>query len=160
MEEVRDPYLDWLPKKFSEKYRRYYVNHEIMDRKDLKKFERGLVKAFRFALSRYLRAKGYRLSKEFLEDPEKFGPSPGVLWMLILEPKHVVAIVGDSSIPKPSDTYANLFVEAMKMRLQSLGFDVKHIQLLDFSTRYDWGDAKRVVYVRLEKVAEVEGSAE
>ena len=147
--EIRDPFIDWLPERFSEKHRRYYVKHERVERRCLKRLERSLVRAFRYALAKYLRARGYVLDKSFLEDPERFGPTPGVLWMLFLDSEHAIAVVGDSSLPQPSSQHSRLFVDSFAERLRSRGYDVKHVQLLDLSDRYRWGDARRAIYVRL-----------
>ncbi len=155
MSECPDPCIDWFPRKFLEKYRRYYVNHEVVDRKALKKLERSLIKAFRVAIAKLYRAKGYRLSREFLEYPEKFGPTPGVLWMLFLNEDEAVTAVGDSSIPKPSDRFANLFLEAYKLKLESIGYEVVNAQLLDLSGRYGWSEAERLVYARVKGVSRV-----
>ncbi len=150
-----DPCIDWFPRKFLEKYRRYYVNHEVVDRKALKKLERSLIKAFRFALAKLYRAKGYRLSREFLENPERFGPTPGVLWMLFLSDDEAIAVVGDSSIPRPSDKFANLFIEAFRSKLASYGYEIASAQLLDLSGRYGWSDAERLAYARVRGVSRV-----
>ena len=159
MSECLDPCIDWFPPRFSEKYRRYYVNHELVERRDLKKLEKGLVKTFRFALAKLYRAKGYRLAREFLENPEKFGPTPGVLWLLFLSSDEVVAVVGDSAIPRPGDVHASIFLDAFRYRLSSQGYDVVHVQLLDLRGRYGWADAERLVYARLRGVSRA-GSAE
>jgi len=151
--ECLDPCIDWIPRRFSEKYRRYYVNREAVDRKALKKLERSLIKAFRVAVAKLYRAKGYRLSREFLENPEKFGPTPGVLWILFRDEDEAIAIVGDSSIPRPSDRLAQLFIDSFRTKLSSLGYEVVNTQLLDLRGRYGWSDAERLVYTRVKGVS-------
>ncbi len=146
---MSDPRLDWLPPRYSEKYRRYYVNHELVDRRDLKKLERALIRAFRYAFVRYYLARGYRLTKSAVANPEIYGPTPGVLWIFFPCSSEAIAIVGDSSIPLPNDPYNDVFRQEFVARLKEKGYDVHYATLLDMSHRYDWGDAKRVIYVRV-----------
>ncbi len=146
---MSDPILDWLPPRYSEKYRRYYVNHELVDRRNLKKLERALIRAFRYAFVRYYLARGYRLTKPVVTNPEVYGPTPGVLWILFPNSSEAIAIVGDSSIPLPSDPHNVVFRQEFVSRLIEKGYNVHYVALLDMSHRYDWGDAKRVVYVRV-----------
>ena len=146
---MSDPVLDWLPPRYNEKYRRYYVNHELVDRRDLKKLERTLIRAFRYAFVRYYLARGYRLTKHVVANPEAYGPTPGVLWILFQSSKEAIAIVGDSSIPLPTDPHSEVFRQEFVSRLEEKGYNVYYVTLLDMSDRYDWGDAKRVIYVRV-----------
>lgn len=153
LNECPDPCTEWFPPRFSEKYRKYYVNHEVVDRRDLKKLERNLVKAFRYAIAKLYRAKGYRLSREFLEEPERFGPTPGVVWILFKSGDEVLTAVGDSSIPRPRDPHASIFVDSYRSRLASMGYEVVYVELIDLSGRYGWADAERLVYAHLRGVA-------
>ncbi len=153
---VVDPYIDWIPHKFVEKYRRYYVNHELISRDDLKKLERALVRAFRYAIVRYYRARGYRLAKEVVERPERYGPTPAIIWLLILDDRNYIAMLGDSSIPKPGDAHESILLSEFEYRLKEKKFDPKYVCLLDMSHRYRWGDAQRFIYVRIEKISSEE----
>lgn len=154
--DMNDPKLDWLPSRFSEKYRRYYVNHELVERRDLKKLERALIRAFRYAFVRYYTAKGYRLAKDVIEKPEVYGPTPGVIWLLFLSSNEVIAIVGDSSIPLPHDKYVDVFQHEFVSRLIERGYHVHYAKVLDMSHRYRWGDASRVIYLRIELIPSAE----
>ena len=148
-QEIHDPFLSWLPDRFSEKRRRYYVRHDRVERRCLKRLEKSLIRSFRYALAKYLRARGYVLDKAFLENPERYGPTPGVLWMLFLDNEHAIAVIGDSSLPQPSSPHAGLLLDSFVQRLRVQGYEVRSAQLLDLSDRYRWGDARRAIYVRI-----------
>ncbi len=141
--------FDWIPHRYLDKYRRFVVNIDRIDRDDLKKLERNIVRAFRYAFMRYYLTKGYRISSQVLRNPERYGPTPGIIWIRIRNDHEYDVVVGDSSIPLPNDGFANIFITEFMNRLKEKGYNVDCISLVDARNRYSWGDAQRLIYVSL-----------
>jgi len=97
--------------------------------------------------------KGYRIPREVLENPERYGPTPAIIWLYIVNPHEFIALIGDSSIPRKEDKIASVFIQEYTTKIQKLGLEVIYIDLLDFSSKYNWGDAQRMLYLRLRKTS-------
>jgi len=104
-----------------------------MDKKDFEKILRALIEAFRWGLYSYYRARGYRLIREFSENPGEFGPNPGVLWINVVSQKEVEAVVCDSSMPYSSNRLSAAFTAKFEEILKSRGYMVKCLKLLNLS---------------------------
>jgi len=141
----------WLPRQASEKHRRLYLNFRNMDKKDFEKILKALVEAFRWGLYSYYKARGYRLTREFSENPGEFGPNPGVLWVNVVGQREVEAVVCDSSMPYSSDRLSATFTSRFEEILKSRGYMVKCLKLLNLSPSVTSSlleaDLSRCIYV-------------
>jgi len=122
-----------------------------MDKRDFEKVLKVLVEAFRWGLYSYYKSRGYRLIREFSENPGEFGPNPGVLWINVVSQREVEAVVCDSSMPYSSDRLSVAFAAKFEEILRSRGYVVKCLKLLSLSTSVTSSlleaDLSRCIYV-------------
>jgi len=122
-----------------------------MDKKDFEKVLKTLVEAFRWGLHSYYKARGYRLIREFSENPSEFGPNPGVLWINVVSQREVEAVVCDSSMPYSSDRLSTTFASKFEEILKSRDYIVKCLKLLNLSSSvassFLEADLSRCIYV-------------
>ncbi|ADM27943.1 hypothetical protein Igag_1131 [Ignisphaera aggregans DSM 17230] len=142
--------ISWFLERFNpEKHKRLFLDvPQDMSRDDIKNIMYRAIKAFRKAIVEYLsRYRGYRIAKHILIEPEKYGPTPEIIWMRFIDEKMVHIIIGDSTILSIDKDSEKIFIENLEKYLKSQGFLEASAFLIDID-RYVYTSIRRVVYCK------------
>ncbi len=140
--------ISWLLEKFNlEKHKRLFLDvPQNMSRDDVKNIMYRAIKAFRRAIVEHLsRYRGYRIAKHILIEPERYGPTPEIIWMKFIDEKTVHIVIGDSIILSIDKDSEKIFTENLEKYLKFQGFSEAIVSLIDIN-KYVYTSIKRVIY--------------
>ena len=142
--------IDYIPRKFSiDKHRRLYINAENVDRDYVKKVEKVVVKSFRVSVIDALKSKGYSLSKEVVENAEKLGPNPDILWTIFKDDKVVCVVIADSTFYTLDENSLKIFSETFSSYAKGQGCETIYATFTSLEKYLKSYLLRRVFYAKL-----------